>query len=120
MKVKDEIIYWPPPTGAFVFGQSENVDEVIHEGIEVTIESTILQGSRSSGSYTFVDTDIREAPYMVRNFRLHLSIWEVSVLSLTLVMDFQSGIRQGLSEKDILQATYQIQWIRCPGLVSGI
>ena len=63
MKMKDEIIYWPPPAGSFSFGQNENIDEVIHEGIEVSMDSNIFPRTTVFASYTFVDTGIREAPY---------------------------------------------------------
>ena len=63
MKIEGEIIYWPPPSGAFSFGQNENIDEVIHEGIEVSIESTIFPKTDIFVSYTFVDTEIREDPF---------------------------------------------------------
>jgi iron complex outermembrane receptor protein len=63
MTVEDEILYRPTNVGTFGFGQNENFDEVIHQGIEISAESVIIRRTTLFGSYTFVDTQIEEGPF---------------------------------------------------------
>ncbi|MBW1976824.1 MAG: TonB-dependent receptor [Deltaproteobacteria bacterium] len=63
MKVEDEILYRPPAVGTFAFGQNENFDEVIHKGLELSIDAITFQRATIFGSYTFVDTEIEEGPF---------------------------------------------------------
>lgn len=63
MKVEDEILYQPPATGAFAFGQNENFEEVIHEGIEVSLDSSVLPRTMIYATYTYTDTEIEKGPF---------------------------------------------------------
>jgi iron complex outermembrane receptor protein len=63
MTVEDEILFRAPNVGAFAFGQNENFDEVVHRGIEISAESSIIPRTTLFGSYTFVDTEIEEGPF---------------------------------------------------------
>lgn len=63
MTVEDEILFRPPNVGVFAFGQNENFDEVVHRGIEISAESSIIRRTTLFGSYTFVDTEIEEGPF---------------------------------------------------------
>jgi outer membrane receptor protein involved in Fe transport len=63
MKVKDEILFVPPPDGAFSFGTNQNIPEVHHEGIEATGTVRFAEGVRLRGGYTFTRTEIKEGPF---------------------------------------------------------
>jgi len=63
MKVEDEILYQPPPAGAFAFGQNENFEEIIHEGIEISIDSNVLPQTTVYATYTYTDTEIEKGSY---------------------------------------------------------
>ena len=63
MIIEDEILYQPPKAGSYSFGQNENFDEVIHQGVEFSINSSILPRTIIYATYTFTDTEIGKGPF---------------------------------------------------------
>jgi iron complex outermembrane receptor protein len=63
MDVEDEVIFDPfvVPPGAFFPGANQNFDEVQHQGVELSLDATAIEGwLQVYGSYTFDDVEIQE------------------------------------------------------------
>lgn len=63
MTVKDEILFVPPPSGAFTFGENQNVPEVLHDGVETYAAVRLGNAVRLRGGYTFTRTKITDGPF---------------------------------------------------------
>ena len=59
MDVKDEI-FFNPEGGDFGLGESQNLPEVRHQGVEFSGMLRLSEGSRIKGGYTFTDAKITE------------------------------------------------------------
>ena len=63
MKVEDEILFIPPAVGEFAFGENQNIPEVQHEGIEMSISTRYSETLRLKGYYAVTRTEIRKGPF---------------------------------------------------------
>jgi iron complex outermembrane receptor protein len=63
MTVQDEILFVPPPNGAFTFGENQNVPEVLHDGVETSAAVRLGNAVRLRGGYTFTRTEITDGPF---------------------------------------------------------
>jgi iron complex outermembrane recepter protein len=63
MEVEDEIVFIPPGVGEFAFGENQNIPEVKHEGIEVSVKTRYSESIQLKGNYTVTRTEIRKGPF---------------------------------------------------------
>lgn len=61
--MKNEILFIPPPLGAFSFGENENVPEVRHSGLVATVSTRPTPTIRIKGGYTLTRTKIIQGPF---------------------------------------------------------
>jgi iron complex outermembrane receptor protein len=66
LTMKDEIVFRPPAVGDFAFGQNENFDEILHKGVEISAEMSIIPRVSFMGGYAYVETEIQEGPFAGR------------------------------------------------------
>jgi len=62
MKVKN-YIYFNPTGGVWGFGENENYDKTIHEGLESSLDAKLNSRVNLSGSYTFTSARFSGGPY---------------------------------------------------------
>ena len=88
MKVEDEILYQPPETGAFAFGQNENFEEITHEGVEMSVDLDALPRTKVYATYTYTVTEVEKGPFK----GLEMPITPRHMGSISAVTDLGGGL----------------------------
>jgi outer membrane receptor protein involved in Fe transport len=63
LSMDDEIFFVPPATGAFAFGSNQNVDEILHQGIEWNASIRPTSEIDWWWNYTFANTRIKSGSF---------------------------------------------------------